>query len=207
MSRMAMMQELAGDIKRTLMTLHRISSDAEECVDLLQTAFVYNSSRHLDSCRQKVLSMLQTLHAAAKDIEVLAGDHPMLKPYASVYEHLVVIGKDIEKLAGLVERKICEGILFSHRAGEEVTFLMQRLTDLLGPTADIILARNEILGNYIRESEREIIKSAMEYATIHEERLIGGVCQPMASPLYLEMLDAIKNIAWNVREIAVKLTR
>ena len=44
-----------------------------------------------------------------------------------------------------------------------------------------------------------------EYATLHEERLIEGLCLPVASSLYINMLDSIKNIAWHAKEIATKL--
>ncbi len=98
-----------------------------------------------------------------------------------------------------------EKVLFSDRAIEEVTYLLQRLTDILRPTSDIILARNAILGKYVNESEAGVVKRALEYATLHEERLIEGLCIPFASLLYINMLDEIKNIAWHAKEIATKL--
>jgi Na+/phosphate symporter len=58
----------------------------------------------------------------------------------------------------------------------------------------------------VRESAAEISRSASEFATMHEERLIEGLCMPKASPLFLDILDAIKGIAWHAKEIAEKLT-
>ncbi len=205
MSRMTVMQELGKDVKGALTSLHETVSDAEDCVYLLQISFIYNSPIHLNDCRRKASGMLKTLGALKNEIETLSLEHPIVKPYISVPAYMTKATQDLERLADLVGKKIREQVLFSDKAVEEVTFLMQRLIDLLRPTADIILARNEILINYVRESETDVIRKALEYATFHEDRLIGGVCLPIASPLYLNMLDAIKSIAWNAKCIAVKL--
>jgi Na+/phosphate symporter len=110
------------------------------------------------------------------------------------------------KLSELIYEKIQKRILFSDKAIEEITFLLQRLIDLLRPASDIILARNEILGNYVLESQADIARRTLEYTTLHEERLISGVCSPIASPLFISMLENIKSIAWHAKEIASKLT-
>jgi hypothetical protein len=52
---------------------------------------------------------------------------------------------------------------------------------------------------------RGVIRRAIEYATLHEERLIEGSCLPVASAIYIYMLDIIKSIAWHAKEIALKL--
>jgi len=40
---------------------------------------------------------------------------------------------------------------------------------------------------------------------LHEERLIRGECLPIASSLFIGMLEAIKSIAWHTKEITTKL--
>jgi Na+/phosphate symporter len=87
----------------------------------------------------------------------------------------------------------------------EMTFLLQRLDEILRPTTEIIFERNTLLSMYIQESQASVGKMAGEYATLHEERLIKGVCFPAASSLYINMLDSVKGIAWHSKEIAVKL--
>jgi Na+/phosphate symporter len=135
----------------------------------------------------------------------MARDNADLKPYVSVPVHLLRIGESVEKLAGCIEIMVREQVLFSDRAIEEINYLFQRLADILRPTADIILARNAILAQYVGESETGVVKRALEYATQHEERLIEGLCLPYASSLYIRMLDEIKNIAWHAKEIAARL--
>lgn len=196
------MKDEAGDI---LQTMHKLGNDAEDCISLLQAAFIYNSSKNLHDCRIKTDTIKCTGPQLIERMTELARKDNNLKPYVPVPVHLIDIGEGIEKLSELMDRKIRGGILFSDRAITEITFLLQRLVDILRPASDIILARNEILNRYILESGANIEKRAIEYATLHEERLIEGLCLPAASPLYISMIDEIKDIAWHTREIAVNL--
>lgn len=204
MGKLAVVLDLKKNIKDILKNLHDMGDTSENCIYLLQTSFIYNSKPYLDECRTKLKNIFEFENAASKGLKEF-GDSLDLMPYAAVPSHFLAIGESLEKLAQIIDKKIKEEILFSGRAVDEITFLLQRLMDILRTTSDMILARNEILGRYIQESEAEVIRKALEYATFHEERLIEGICSPAASTLYLGMLDAIKNIAWNAKQIAVKL--
>lgn len=193
------------DVKKLLLTMHEMANTAEAGMSLLQTAFIYNSTGPLNECIDKAEKIKNFEPDLTKNITSMAKNNPELAPYVSIPAHLIMIGENIEKLSGLMNKKIKENILFSDRAVTEITFLLQRLVDIIRPTADIVLAKNTILRRYIEESEAGIVKRATEYATLHEERLIEGLCLPVASSLYVNMLDAIKSIAWHAKEIAVKL--
>jgi Na+/phosphate symporter len=197
---------MKADLKDLCKTLHDMANDAEESVSLLQTSFIYFSLTPLNDCRRKMEELKKSEPALTRELAELARGNPDVKPYLSVPVHLVRIGESMEKLADCVEKMVREQILFSDRAIEEITFLLQRLMELLRPTADIILARNAILAKYVTESRAGVVRRALEYSTLHEERLIEGVCIPFASSLYIRMLDEIKNIAWHAKEIAEKLT-
>jgi Na+/phosphate symporter len=193
------------DVKKLLLSLHEIANNAESCLSLLQTAFIYNSSKPLKDCYLNVETVKKSEVQLTKKITEMAKENPELKPYVSVPVHLRRIAECIEKIAELIDKKIKDDILFSDRAITEITFLLQRLIDIIRPTADIILAKNMILKRYVEESESGVVKRANEYATLHEERLIEGLCLPIASSLYINMLDSIKDIAWHCKEIANKL--
>jgi len=62
-----------------------------------------------------------------------------------------------------------------------------------------------LVARHLEESERAIVRTANEYATKHEERLIEGLCLSKASPLFLEILDAVKEIASHARDIGKEL--
>ncbi len=192
--------------KDTVKDLHDRANDVEDCVSLLQTSFIYNSVQPLNECRRRIASFAKDGPELIRQVAELARDNPDMRYYVSVPVHLARIGESVGRLADCIEKMVREHVLFSDRAIEEITFLLQRLIDLMRPTADIILARNAILGKYVAESEAGIVKRALEYATLHEERLIEGLCIPFASSLYVNMLDEIKNVAWHAKEIATKLT-
>ncbi len=197
---------MKSEIKDLFRALHELGNEAEDCVSLLQTSFIYGSLQTLHDCRKKIPAFREKEPQLTREIAELAREKTDIKPYVSVPVHLMRIGESVEKLAGCVESMVKDHVLFSDRAIEEITFLFQRLMDILRPMSDIILARNAIMAKYVDESEAGIVRRAMEYATLHEERLIEGVCLPFASSLYIRMLDEIKNIAWHSKEIAGKLT-
>ncbi len=193
------------DIKALLQNMHDMAADAEACISSLQTAFIYNSSKPLGDCRTNVDRMKKLEAELTVKVTELARENPELRPYLSVPVHLLRIGENFEKLAEFMENKVKSNVLFSDKAVTEVAFLLQRLTDILKPTSDIILAKNTILSKYVQESEAGVTRRAIEYTTQHEERLIEGLCSPVASSLYINILDRIKNIAWHAKQIAVKL--
>ncbi|HXX80289.1 MAG TPA: hypothetical protein VEI46_01980 [Thermodesulfovibrionales bacterium] len=197
---------MKSEVKDLLRTLHDMGNDAEDCVSLLQTSFIYSSLPTLCDCQKRIRVFRETEPRLTREVAELARDKTGLKPFVSVPGHLMRIGESIEKLAGCVEKMVKEHILFSDRAIEEITYLFQRIMDILRPMSDVILARNAIMAKYVGESEVGVVKQALEFATLHEERLIEGVCIPYASSLYIQMLDEIKNIAWHTKEIATKLT-
>jgi Na+/phosphate symporter len=205
MKRLKITKGIKKDIKDELQTLSVMNNNALDCISLLQNGFIYNTTAPIKDCKEKVaVTKKQEAQISNKLTEMLR-DNPDLKPYLTIPDHLLKIGENIEKLSELITKKIRENILFSDKAVMEMTFLLQRLDEILRPTTEIIFERNTLLSMYIQESQASVGKMAGEYATLHEERLIKGVCFPAASSLYINMLDSVKGIAWHSKEIAVKL--
>lgn len=192
--------------KELVSKLHDMNRSLEDCVYLLQNAFIYNSSKSLDECEAKAKEIHENEKIFTKEfIEDVKVD-PYVRMYVSVPGHIERMGDYIEEIIGCIRTKIKEGILFTDKAVSEVTFLMERLQEVLKNTSNIILARNRIIREYVKESATEISRSANDFATMHEERLVEGLCMPKASPLFLHILDALKGISWHAKEIAEKLT-
>ena len=192
-------QELVGE-------LYDMNQSAGECVYLLQNALIYNSSKSLDECEAKIKEISENEKILTPEFVEKAKENPDLRVYVIVPGHIERIGHSIGNIIRCTRVKIREGISFSDRAVSEITFLMERLQEVLKNVSDIILARNSILREYVKESVAEMGRSANGFANLHEERLIEGLCAPKASPLFLDILDAIKVIAWHAKEIAEKLT-
>ncbi len=93
-------------------------------------------------------------------------------------------------------------ILFSDKAYKELGYLMERLRDIIVHTKDYVLTGSALGALHVIRTETVVEKAADDAATAHEDRLIEGLCLPVASGLFIEMLDCIKSIAWYAREIA-----
>jgi hypothetical protein len=193
------------NFKDDLVNLHEIVVNAEDCISLLQNAFIYHNAKILHECQVKIAAIKKDVGQVTERAVKIPDDNPDWIPYMLVPGHTLKIVENIEKLSEHINKKNNEHILFSDKAVSEATWLLQRITEILSPTSDIILARNTFLTMYIQESQEVVGKMALEYATLHEDRLIKGVCNIASSKLYLGMLDSIKGIAWHAKEVAVKL--
>lgn len=186
--------------------LHNMNQSAEECVYCLQNAFIYYSTKLLNNCEAKAKEIREQEKQLTREFIEEARGNPNMRAFISLPGHIERMGGCIEDMVRCTRTKIVEGILFSERATSELTFLLERMQEVLENTGNMILARNTIIGDYIKESAMEISRKANDYATMHEERLIEGSCMPKASPLFLHILDSIKDMARHAREIAEQLT-
>ncbi|OPY13176.1 MAG: hypothetical protein A4E69_01786 [Syntrophus sp. PtaB.Bin138] len=187
--------------------MHEIGTGAEHCMVLLQRAFMRNSLDPLNACREKLAVFKNAEPELAKKVKELARKDESKKVYAAIFQCLVSICDDLAELTEPLEKKIKEKVLFSDRAVTEISFLSQNLAELLKATGDLILVKNPILLRYVLESESMVVKMAIEYATQHEERMIEGLCLPVASPIFLRMLELFKGIARQAKEIASTLSQ
>ncbi len=197
---------MEDEIKNVLEIMHEVGDQAEDSLLYLQTTLIYNTTTLLSECSSRIKHIKEIEHQVAKKIKELARYNPDLDPYMLVPFHLSQIGDNIERLKELAKKKVSENILFDDKSITEITFLLERLMDILRTVSDLIFTRNIFLGRYIQESEAGVMRRAIEYSTLHEERLIEGSALPVVSQLYINMLDAIKGIAWHAKAIAKKLT-
>lgn len=193
-------------LKTLVSKLCDMNGSTVECLDLLQNAFIHNSSKSLDASESKAKEIHQTEKTLTQELVEEVKNNPDAHVYVFVPGHLERIGDYLEDVIGCTRTKIKDGILFSDKAISEVVFLMQSTHEVLKNMGDLILMRNAIIGKYVKESQVEIGRSANEFATMHEERLIKGLCMPRASSLFLDIMGATKGIVWHAREIAEKLT-
>ncbi len=197
--------ETKADPKEKLISLYEVVNSTGDFISLIQTAFIYNNSKPLQECKAQVEKSRKEIDKLSTFITAYAVDDPDLKPYVPVPAHMQKILNSLEILSELATKKSGEKILFSDKAADDTIYLLQRLVEILRPTADMILARNTFLSKYIVRSQAGVEQMAKEYATLHEDRLITGECMPEAGSIFVKMLEAIKDIAWNAREIALKL--
>lgn len=100
-----------------------------------------------------------------------------------------------------VEEKIKQGILFSERAVKELDILFDGLSGYAININDFLVTGNEVLKKHIKEDAEKYAKYSREFATMHEERLIKGVCVPQSSSMYLDMLNGLSGIFYHLARL------
>jgi Na+/phosphate symporter len=120
--------------------------------------------------------------------------------------HLERIGDNSELLIRAIKTMIQEGIPFSERAMREINLLFEKAIELVECVQDVIITQNKVLTRHILEEGQRHEEMANEYALVHQQRLIEGVCMPKASSVYLAILDYLKGIEWHTRQIAQKFS-
>lgn len=186
--------------------MHEMGVRTGECLALLQKAFIYSDRDSLDLCTAQLSSIRAGVPEMSKKVADMARQDKTKEVYADIPKHFLVIGDNLEIIAGMLKKKIDENILFSDRAITELSFLSQSLFEILNAATDLVLVKNPILLRYVQESEAMVEKATSQYATHHEERLIEGLCLPISSSVFLKLLETLKGIAREAKSIAESMS-
>lgn len=119
--------------------------------------------------------------------------------------HFERIGVAIESILASTKTKIKEGLMLSDMALAEVDLIFKGTGELLGCLHDNIKIKNKTLIEHITERIKRLNNLARESAAKHEERLIAGICMPKVGPIYLDILDSLKEVNWHIYEMAMRL--
>jgi Na+/phosphate symporter len=124
-----------------------------------------------------------------------------IKYFIPVPEHFNRIGNGLRKMLSAIDKKVAGDVLFSDKSVTEAYKLFSELQALLTCLGDCINTCNRVLVDHICGRVKGLCEQADEYAIFHEDRLISGVCTPVNAPIYLDILDSFKSIAWHTGEI------
>jgi hypothetical protein len=192
-------------LKELISEMHDLFPMMLEGMDLLQKGLIYNNLKVIDEAAGVMGLAREKAEPLTEKLIKEGGTEPLAALYTSVPGHIRRLQGSIERISSALREKVKEGLLFSDRALSELNFLFEKTQDIMANTRDMLLARNTLIADYIKESEASLARSANDFSTRHEERLIEGVCLPRASSVYLELLDAFKGIAWHSKEIAMAM--
>ncbi len=110
----------------------------------------------------------------------------------------------MENLISKMETKVEMKILFSEKALAEIRELYGIMEIQFRDTKDYITTKNPVLKANIQDAWEKVYRLIDEYAMIHQDRLIAGLCMPKASYLYLDMIDSIKRISRELFDFSEK---
>lgn len=191
--------------KEMVSEMHDLIEVCIERIDSTYTGLLYGKEQMADEAAANLEQAMKRIVPMTEALVKIARDNPAASVYVSVPSHIQRMGEGLNRIILGVKKKVQENMLFSDKAMTELEYMFERTRDIMVNTKDLVLARNTLVAKHIVEAQRATEATANHYATMHEERLIEGLCTPSASGIYLEMLEAFKSMVWHAKEIAKDL--
>ncbi len=191
--------------KRRVEWFNDVFSKAMPILDNVKKGFF---SQNLEMVREnKALfrEMLKSLVAFVQKIIEEKDKTDVQKQYLTLIPAFQTIGLAIENLISKMETRVEIKILFSEKALEEIEELYTILEGQFRDTRDYMATKNLLLKAGIKAGWEKIFMLVDEYAIIHQNRLIAGICLPQASYIYLDLVDSIKRISRGILDFAEKV--
>jgi len=101
------------------------------------------------------------------------------------------IGDMFQNILTCVRIKAKEGIPFSDKALAELDGIFSVVMNMLTNVRDAIVIRNKVLLGHIATQRENLSQLLLEARFAHWDRIEAGFCSPLASPLYLDILDSL----------------
>jgi Na+/phosphate symporter len=168
-------------------------------------AFNRHSRGSLDQLKNLNEAVIKEIKQAAGQA---AGSSQTAAPkLENILKHLEVIRGSIWGLVEPIQKKIKDGVLFSDKAVSQSNYLFDLHSGMLRSILDILKTDNEFLKKYMVQESRNLIQSCNDFATEHEARMIEGICLPQAAPIYINILDRMREISRQEVDIADLLVK
>ncbi len=186
--------------------LYSLAHKAADMLQLISEGFNLHSKKHLLEAEK----LAKAVHDADKkyttalveELKKHKDELNQVKELIPVPGHIERIGDYCESIIVVTKSKIKDGVLFSDRAASEVNHLFKGLNELIKSAGDIVLTKNALLTRHLLNETKKLDEYANDCATLHEERLVLGICNPKGSSLFLDILDSIRGIAYHLGKIA-----
>ena len=181
-----------------------ILENLTEMILLTRKAFNRQKTSFLndaDKIRSRVEEAIESAKADLQKIQGPSDEKTKAAQLQNILAHVEMIKEKVSELFDPVKKQISGGILFSDKAISQTNFLFDHEAGIFRSFEDILVTGNNILVTYVNGKIDDMHRLCIEFATDHEARLIEGLCQPQAAPIFLAILDCIRNISHHEKEI------
>jgi len=127
--------------------------------------------------------------------------------YTDIVADIELVGDYCKDILERVEIKIQEKLLFSDDAVSEYNELYKKTEEALAEIAAALDADKPGLVKEVLKDEEHIDKLVDKYRKHHNQRLIDGVCSPLACNMFLNMLDFTAAVYYHAKKIARNLLK
>jgi len=127
--------------------------------------------------------------------------------YADVVVDLELIGDYCKDILERVQIKIEEKLMFSEDAVKEYEDLYHKTEDALEEVTVALERDNPGVLKTVLKSEEHIDTLIDGFRARHNERMLAGICTPMACNMYANMLDFTAAVYYHTKKIARNLLK
>lgn len=176
----------------------RISKLFEETAPILNNIYKGFAGHKINLLRESKMQFRESLKKWLPGIEKVIEDkekNEVEKRFLVALPHLQRIALALDNLVDKMETKVEANVLFSQKALDEIKHLMVAVGTEFTDVKDYCITRNPALKEKIRTDMAKVMKMIDDFETIHQNRLITGICMPKASYLYIDMTDSLKRMA------------
>lgn len=188
-------KEYIATIEGILVGIKPILDDTRKCI-------MGHDEKCLESAEKKRKVIIQASLPLTEEIIGRKEKSDLDKKYIALLPSLQRLAISVDDLLTASRRKIRTDTFFTEKALNEIQEIIRGVEDMARDAKDLLSTRNPRLMVQVPADLERIRKLADDYALIHQERLIVGLCSPKASYLYLDILDSTKRIAKELAFIA-----
>ncbi len=187
----------------------RICKLFEDTVPILHDiykGFMGQKINLLTESRKKFRESLITTLPGVEQIIEDKDKNPAEQMFLTALPHLQRIALALDNLLDKMEIKVESNILFTDKALDEIKQLMIAVAAEFVDVKDYCSTRNPVLKQHIEANLDKVTNLINEYDSVHQNRLITGVCMPQASYLYIDMTDSLKRMSRELSAFASALS-
>ena len=179
--------------------LTKMLSDVfHEAMPILQHArkgFIRDNGTELKEAVTRFRDLLKSRAAFAETLTKKEEKNAAELKYMSLLPPLQASALAIENVMQKMAVKAEAQIPFTEKGLKEIDSLLEVVYAQLTNARDYMITGNPHLKEGIRERMEELKNLADEYESIHQHRMIAGVCVTKASYLYIDITDSLKRAA------------
>jgi len=169
-----------------------------DMVGLIEKGFMENKMEFLSSAMEKEHDINQTEKVLTKNILELSrtstdkSELVVLEQMAEIFERM---GDEAANLVERIEIKVAEKLLFSEKGVEqfmETYGTMRKSVELM---REFLKRRDKAAKDKVIDNGFHVKELVERYRREHSDRLVRGLCTPLAANMYFDMLDFTGNLA------------
>jgi Na+/phosphate symporter len=186
----------------------RITRLFEETVPILHNIYRGFVGQKISLLKESKVTFRESLKKRLPGIQKIIEDkdkNEAEKRFLIALPHLQRVALALDNLVEKMETKVENNVLFTQKALDEIKQLMVAVGAEFTDVKDYCMTKNLALKAQIQTDMEKVMKMIDDFDTVHQNRLITGICMPKTSYLYIDMTDSLRRMARELVAFADKV--